>query len=154
MTDYFSAANEIFSQFIKYWNVEAQTICGYTPDVHLQNRTKSIQGNEGEAQSNLIWCLISQQTVAETQASFRNGECGQSYENDGLVFVQIFCPSDDTKSDEYGRKLAAVARDAFRGKRTPGGVVFRNARVNELPAEPQWVKFNSVAEYEYYEKTN
>ena len=79
-----------------------------------------------------FWARVSQQTVEEAQTTLRNGDCGQRYTSDGLLFVQLFIPRSDSKGMEKGRKLAIVARDSYRGVTTPGKVWFRNQRIKEL----------------------
>ena len=49
-----------------------------------------------------------------------------------------------------GRDLAEIARNSFRGKCVEG-IVFRNARINDLPSEELFYRFNVIAEYQFSE---
>ena len=147
MLTYDQAIDEIFQQINEVWLADSAAIVGSTPTLYWP-------GVEEPNPVNLAtyWGRVSQQTVIEQQATLRNGTCGQTYITEGLVFVQIFCPKSDARAMEKGRKLAILARDAYRGKSTLGKVWFRNARVKEVPPELKWYRFNVVTEYEYSER--
>lgn len=145
MTTYEEAIDEIFEIFKVAWDANSAAIVGYVPEIRWQGVEEPNSPDYSK-----FWCRVSQQTVIEQQSGFRNGEC-KPYTTEGLVFIQIFCPKSDSESMTKGRKLAIVGRDAFRGNSTSGKVWFKNARVNELPAEIQWIRLNVVAEYEYDE---
>ena len=146
MITYEEAIDEIFGIFNAAWLAESAAVAGYIPEVRWP-------GVEEPEKPDLakFWARVSQQTVIEGQSSLRNGDAGQRYTTDGLVFVQIFCPKSDSLGMTNGRKLAIIARNGFRGNATSGQVWFRNARINELPPEENWYRFNVVAEYEYDE---
>jgi len=143
---YEEAIDEIFGIFNAAWLDNSAAVVGYVPEV----RWPGVEEPEKPDLSK-FWARVSQQTVIEGQSSLRNGDAGQRYTTDGLVFVQIFCPKSDSLGMTNGRKLAIIARNSFRGNATSGQVWFRNARINELPPEENWYRFNVVAEYEYDE---
>lgn len=147
MISYEDAIDDIFAQINTEWIANTPDITGNIPTLYWQG----VEEPNPESFSS-YWGRVSQQTVLDEQAGFRNGSCGQSYTNEGLVFVQIFCPKSDAQSMEKGRKLAIVARDAYRGKSTSGKVWFRKVTINEIPPEGNWYRFNVVAEYEYDEQ--
>jgi hypothetical protein len=150
MITYEEAVDEIFSLFNEKWidPVEgSEPIIGYVPSVQWDGVEVSATLDYAK-----YWARVSQQTVIEAQTTLRNGDCGQRYTSEGLVFVQLFLPKSDAQAMEKGRKLAIVARDVYRGKSTSGKVWFRNARINELPPEEKWYRFNIIAEYEYDEQ--
>lgn len=146
MITYEEAIDEIFGIFNAAWFGDSAAVVGYVPEV----RWPGVEEPE-KPELSKFWARVSQQTVIEGQSSLRNGDGGQRYTTDGLVFVQIFCPKSDSLGMTNGRKLAIIARNAFRGNATSGQVWFRNARINELPPEENWYRFNVVAEYEYDE---
>ena len=45
--------------------------------------------------------------------------------------------------------LAKVAREAFEGSVSPGGIWFRKCRVNEIGPDANWFQVNMVADFEY-----
>jgi hypothetical protein len=65
----------------------------------------------------------------------------------GIVFIQIFSKTGDgvDDSDEYVKALGG----AFRGKYTPGGVVFHDVYTREVGESGPWFQSNMTAEFEY-----
>jgi len=147
-TTYEEAIDEMFTAFNTAWLASSAAVASYVPDV----RWPGVEEPDTPDPS-AFWSRISQQTVMEEQSTLRNGDAGQRYTADGLVFVQIFCPKSDPEAMTKGRKLATIARNAFRGHTTSGKVWFRNTRINELPPEEKFYRFNVVAEYEYDENS-
>ncbi len=148
MTATFSeASDEINSQFWLAWKAGAAAIVGYLPEVRWQNdqETETPDGSK-------FWARVSQQIVLASQTTLANQVSGpdkKRYTASGLVFVQIFCPKSLTTSDQLGRQLAELAQNAYRGKSTSGCIWFRNVRINPLPPEALFYRFNVVAEFEY-----
>lgn len=145
---YDQAVDEMFALFLAKWQAEATGIVGYIPEVRWQGVEE-----QDPAELTKFWCRIMQTTVHESQRTFRNGEFGKTFTNYGFITIQLFCPKTESQAMTLGRKLAIIARDAFRGKTTLGGVVFTNARILELPSEERYVKFNIIADYEFVEQT-
>jgi len=140
---YTEAVDAINGAFYEAWQAEAASIVGSVPEIRWQ-------GVEADKPpQNVFWCRVSIQTVYEEQTTLSNDNGTKRYRTGGLVFVQIFCPTADAQAMDKGRKLAIVARNAFRGKQTANGVWFRNARINELPPEDDAYRLNVVADYEY-----
>lgn len=142
---YDEAKDEIFSQFYTAWKAQSAAIAGYEPEAWWQNLEKPYKPPQDK-----FWVRVSTQSVIEEQSTFRDG-VEKRYTGSGLVFVQLFCPKTLGDADTLGGKLAEVARNAFRGKKTTGGVWFRNVRINNLEPEELFYRFNVVAEYEYDE---
>lgn len=143
------ARNEINGLFLAAWNAGAGALAGYVPEIEWQGRQP-----RNTPDGSKFWARVSMQTVFEEQTTLSTceGKPGQKrYTASGLVFVQLFCPKSNTQAFEIGGKLAEVARNAFRGKSTPGKVWFRNARINELDPEELYYRFNVVTEFEYDE---
>jgi len=145
MITYEEAIDEIFSIFKINWEANSAAVVGYTPEVRWYGVEKP-----KTPPMDKFWARVSQQTVTDEQSTLRNGECTR-YTTDGLVFVQLFCPKSDSEGMEKGRKLAMLARDAYRGNATSGKVWFRNARIKELSSKKDMYRLNVVAEYEYDE---
>lgn len=146
MISYEDAIDEMFEAFNVAWLANSAAVASYVPEV----RWPGVEEPETPDASK-FWVRVSQQTVSEEQSTLRNDESVQRYTADGLLFVQLFCPKSDAESMAKGRKLAVIARNAFRGKTTSGKVWFRNARINEIPPEDKFYRFNVVTEYEYDE---
>lgn len=147
-TGYVNAVDEIFALFLAAWQASAPGIVGYTPVVYWPGVVEPTSPDLTK-----FWARASQQTVREEQATLSEpDQAGKKrYQNDGLVFVQIFCPPAASGAMLKGRQLGEIAKNAFRGKQTSSNVWFRNARIQELAPEPAWLRFNVVAEYQYDE---
>ena len=149
-TTYSNAIDEINAAFWQDWNsAKSSSVVGYVPDIRWQNVEEASTPDGSK-----FWGRVSTQTVFEEQTTLSTceGAPGQKrYTSSGLVFVQIFCPKSNAQANEFGKKLSEVARSSFRGKSTPGNVWFRNVRINELPPEDLFYRFNVVAEFEYDE---
>ena len=150
MIEFDEVRNEIFALFNAAWEANTAAIVGYVPEVRWQG----VQERD-LPESSKFWVRVSKQTVFEEQATLSTceGKPGQKkYTASGLVFVQLFCPKSNAQAVELGQKLAKVARNAFRGKTTPGKIWFRNARINDgIPPEELYERFNVVTEFEYDE---
>lgn len=143
---YEEAIDQIFGRFSEVWAADSAAVVGYTPEVRWQGVEVGQLPDYGK-----YWVRVSQQTVLEGQSTLRDPSCGQRYRTNGLLFIQVFCPRSEGKSMENGRKLATIARNAYRAYSTSGGVWFRNARVSELEPEEKWIRLNVTVEYEYDE---
>jgi len=149
MLTFKQATDEMKALFLAAWNAETAAIVTYVPEIRWQGVEKKALPDGSK-----YWVRFSKQTVTEEQSTLSNceGLPGQKvYTASGLIFIQLFCPKSEENAQDLGGKLAAVARNAFRGKTTPGKVWFRNVRINELSPEDLYVRFNVVAEFEYDE---
>lgn len=140
------ARDEIFAFFKQYWDAETTAIAGYIPNIEWQGvQPRNIPDTARH------WCRISIQAVSEGQAAFSNDLGNQKFTAFGLVFAQIFSPRSESNGFEIGIALGEVGKKAFRGKKTVGGIWFRNVRLVELEPEDSFYRLNVVAEYEYDE---
>lgn len=144
-TTYPNAIDEMFAALRLPWNAQTTAIVGYVPEI----RWPGVEEPD-KPELKKFWARVSTQTVLERQATFRNGT-DKRYTTDGLLFVQLFCPMSDKQAMDKGRRLAVVARNAFRGVETSSSIWFRNARINELSPDGKAYRFNIVTEYEYDE---
>lgn len=150
MTVEFDAAvDEMQALFYSAWNANAGAVFGYVPEVEWYGRENGIKIDRSK-----VWARVSTQNVTEGQDTLST--CVEvpyqkRYSLAGLIFVQLFLPKTVDNAVVDGRKLAKVARNAFRGKKTDGGVVFYNACIKDVPPEDLFYRFNVVAEYEHDE---
>lgn len=148
-TTYIAAVDSMFLAINLAWKAGAAAIVGYLPEVRWQGIE-----NPDPPDASKYWARVSQQGVDRHQASLSNNVNGpdkRRFNSAGLIFVQIFAPRSDELGFQRGQGLAVIARDALSRHTADGEVWFRYARVNELPPEEQWHRFNVVAEYEYDE---
>jgi len=146
MTTYEQALADIFGLFNTAWVAKTTAIVGYVPPVRWPGIEQPTTPDRSK-----FWARVSQKTSNESQTTLRNGDNGQRYTNRGTLYVQIFCPVSESGSISKGRKLAEVARDAFRGKHSLNGVWFRNAKIVEMPTEQDWFAFTAQVDYIYDE---
>lgn len=145
-TTYVEAVDQMFALFKVAVDSNSTAVVGYVPEIRWQG----VKENSNPDPSK-YWFRASQQTVDEDQSTIANENGVKRYTAIGFVTVQLFCPKSDVASQEKGRKLSVVARNAFRGKKTAGQVWFRNVRIVELPNEENFRRFNIQADYEYDE---
>lgn len=149
MITYEQTNDEINAAFLAEWNAHSSSIVGYTPEIRWQNVQQRAVPDGSK-----FWVRVSKDTIYERQATLSTceGIPGQrKYTANGLVFIQLFCPKSDAQAFELGQQLAMVARNAFRGKTTPGNIWFRNVRINEIQPEELYFRINIIAEFEYDE---
>lgn len=91
--------------------------------------------------------------VSSPQASMRNAEYGQRYENNGIILVQLLIYRDTGKPAEIARKLGTMTKNIFRDPAFPGCFIFQNIRVNTLESEPRYLRRNVIVEYQFDELT-
>ena len=147
-TTYTAAVDTMFALFKAAWDAETTAIVGYVPEVRWQNVPEKTKPDPDK-----FWARVSQQPVTSRQSSLSNcvGSPQQRrYESSGVLFVQLFFPKSDDEAADKGRRLAVLARAAYRGK-TVGGIEFKNVRINELSPQESWFRANVVAEYEFDE---
>lgn len=118
------------------------------PTIHWQN----VQQRSAPSVA-APWMRFQIQHVDGEQDSF--GLDGEgSFEARGFVTIQLFVPQDQNGLIS-ARQLAKVLQRAFRGKTGVGeycGIIFRNARINEVGPEDRWFQINVLANFEYDEE--
>jgi hypothetical protein len=91
------------------------------------------------------WARI---TVQHSTGS-NDGITNKFFLREGIVTIQLFTNFGQGLS--RNDILAKVAVDAFQGKSSPGGVWFRNVRMNEIGNDDKWFQTNILAEFQYDE---
>ena len=149
-TTYPEATDAIMGMFYEEWTANTTAIVGYVPEVRWQNVEEP-----GTPDSSKYFARITMQPVDEYQSTFRNGENGQRYTAQGLIFVQLFAPKSESQAAEELRNLAQMVKAIFRGHTDADNIWFRRSRINEVaPNTTDNEKFyqtNVVAEYRYDE---
>lgn len=96
------------------------------------------------------WARVTVSHNISPQRTF--GEEGnRRFDRLGIVTVQVFTPMSIEQSVTLAEELGVIARDAFEGRSTPGGVWFRNARLQEVGRDGPWWQLNVTAEFSYDE---
>lgn len=141
------AIDEMYGLFNEAWQAGSSAIVGSVPQV----RWDGIE-EDTPPPVDAYWCRVSIEEIAAPQTTLKSGiapDEAQRYTATGLLFVQLFCPKSDAEAKAKGERLAELARNAFRGVETPGGVWFRNPRATPIPSQGNALRFNVVVEYEY-----
>jgi hypothetical protein len=149
MIDYQNARNEINSIFYADWNLNSIAVAGYVPEIHWQG----VEKKESPA-GDKTWLRFSQQTVSEKQVTLSDqvvDKGGVRYSIDGILVIEFFCPRNELRAWENGGKYAQIAKNIFRSKGTKNCIWFRNARIQELPIQESFYRFNVFADFEYDE---
>lgn len=149
IADYSAAVSEMQKLFKAAWLANSGAIFGYVPAIEWYG-LESL----GKADRSKVWVRFSTDNVFEEQATLStcvDVPFQRRYNGSGLVFIQLFLPKSVDNAVPLGRRLAQVARNAFRGKKTEGGVTFYNTRINDVPPEELFYRFNVVSEYDYDE---
>lgn len=147
-TDYVGARNSIFAMLNEaLTGADAVSILGKDPVIVWQNKL------ETSPPSNNFWARVTLQIADESQATLSTyeGVAGQKmYNSAGLVFVQTFAPKGDATAPERLLNWALLVRNAFRGIRS-GSVTYSNSKLQELPPEQLYFRFNVVSQFEFSE---
>lgn len=89
--------------------------------------------------------------VLSEQATLSSEDGLIRWRTKGTVNVQVRTPQGDGYT--LSTALCAIARDAFRGTRTPGGVVFSRPRIREAGTDGAYTLANVIADFEFDEVT-
>lgn len=141
------AEDEIRAKFFTAWQTGASVIVGYVPEIRWQGVEE-----QSAIDASKFWCRHSLEIVEEQQSTLSTCEGApgkKRYTTYGLVFVQIFCPRNLALAYRQGKLLGELAKSAYRGTSTPGGVWFRNATLKPLQPENSYIRFNVSAQFEY-----
>lgn len=149
MIEFDAAVKEMEALFNTAWQANSGTAFGYVPEIEWEGKESASKVDRSK-----VWARFSTQNVFEEQATLSacvDEPFVRRYEGSGLIFVQLFLPKTVANALIKGRTLAKVARNAYRGKKSDGGITFHNVRINNLPPEELFYRINVVAEYDYDE---
>ena len=138
------AKDEIYTQLNGYWNL--QVPLSYLTPVKIYWMGIDYQTPPDASQP---WARVTLQHNYSNQTTFAQ-EGTRRFTRTGLLIVQLFVPL-ASKNVTLCEKLGIIARDAFEGKATAGGVWFRNANLREIGADGTWYQFNMSVEFQYDE---
>ena len=130
---YREARSEILDRLISVW----------TDEIRYEDVSDVTQLPNG------VWCRPSVRHATGEQASLSGGTGTKRWQRNGILTVQIFTPVGDGLSRAYD--LAKIVGDAYEGYASPGGVWFRNLRVNEIGDSGKYSQANVIVEFEYDE---
>lgn len=133
---YAEARDEIFAVFKTAWDTT-----GYP--AHYQDVRKRRSRDEEP------WAVVTLNHSSGFQATLSGASGSRTFARLGFVTVQIFTPSGKGLQESYD--LCKVVSDAFEGVSTPGGVWFRNVRLNEVGRDGEFHQLNVIAEFRYDE---
>lgn len=89
--------------------------------------------------------------AGESQVAFGGANGGRLFEARGVVIVQCFGPRQDQGS-AIALAMAMAAKDAYRGKHSPGGAWFTNCRTEDIGPDMGFWQVKAVAEFTYSEE--
>lgn len=96
------------------------------------------------------WVRVTVRHEDGRQVTLSNEAGARRFRHFGVITVQVFT--------KYGTgltlndQLVRITKNAFEGAVTsPGRVIFRNVRVNEVGQDGQWFQTNVLADFEYDE---
>ena len=150
MIEFDAAVKEMEALFNTAWQANSGAVFGYVPAIEWHGKE-----TKDKIDRLKVWARFSTQNVFEEQATLSacvDEPFKRRFNGSGLIFVQLFLPKTVANALIKGRTLAKVARNAFRAKKTDGGVVFYNVRINDdIAPEEMFYRINVVAEYDYDE---
>src|SRR5574343_2089556 len=132
---YPEAIDEMFLMLKTAWANSSPSILPYVPNISYPGiETPSVPVSGKYHAKADIYPVSEKQRTLSTNVDIGGG---RRYNNRGILKLQIMCPLSDVRNAEIGIKLGILARDAFRGKHSPCGIVFYNAVV--IPSMPSEV---------------
>lgn len=143
-----AARDEMFALLRTKWVAEAPAVVGggYTPDLQWPGVAYSPPPN------NRAFGRVSLLTTTGRQSSLASAGGVRRWERRGVLIVQCFGPLSVGNAYDIAERLATIARNAFEGQTTPGGVWFRDCRTTDVgPDKDGWFGVNAVAEFIYDE---
>lgn len=126
---------------------EAGTVVVPAPPVRWQGQEQSSPPDR----SAQAFARIKMDHVQRTQGSLSNESGQRKWLNEGIIMIQCFGSVSTGRGLGIAESLAILAKNAFEGKTSPGGIWFRKCRTNEVGSEDGWFQVNAVAEFSYDE---
>lgn len=142
------ARKEIFQLLADCWAAGAGAVVMPVPEIRWQGVEQS-----GTPGADKYWARASTQLATTRQVAHgMNDLPGPSpviYDSAGVVFIQIFAPMKSPAAYAKGEVLAELVQRMFMATSTASGVWFRNPRINELPHDGTWYRWNVLADYQF-----
>ena len=140
VTDVTQARSEIHTRFKTVWDADSAS----------QNVTVLYADTAQDPPPEGSWARITVRHADGAQATL-SGETGaRRFRQFGVVTVQVFTSTGD--GQVTSDVLVAIAKFAFEGVATsPGRVLFRNVRIQEVGQDGAWFQSNVLADFEYDE---
>lgn len=95
------------------------------------------------------WARLTIRHSTGRQASLSGADGTKRYDRGGFLTVQVFVPAGEGLARAY--QLGKVVTDAYEGTASTRGVWFRNARVNEIGPDGDWLQVNVLVDFNYDE---
>jgi len=134
------AIDEILALFKAAWDTTA-----YASRVKYDNVGTTSSPPSGQEP----WCRVVLRHSASNQATLSGAVGTRRFRRYGVLTVQLFdLPGKGLSGAE---DLSKIIMDAYEGKTSPGGVIFRRVRTNEIGPDGDFYQINIVAEFEYDE---
>jgi hypothetical protein len=143
---YDTAYTIITEHFTARWTALTPAIVGSVPELRFMDVEKA-------AIPAGTFARFVMDPVSSPQASLRNGEFGQRYENNGIIIIQLLVWKANVQAAEQQRKLGTMCQNIFRDPAFPGCFIFTNIRVNKLTAEADYFRTNVLVDYQFDELT-
>jgi hypothetical protein len=141
------AREEILTMFHTAWTAQAGVLVGGNPPKILWQGKEEITPpltDLGYARVTVLHNRSQQSSLAGEVGSIR-------WTRSGLVIIQCFGPINTGRGLDTSLALAKIAKDAFEGKSSPGGIWFRRCGINEIGPSNGWFQVNASAEFTYDE---
>lgn len=140
------ARDEIFRLLLDEWNQFASGV--FTPAAAIiwqgQETSTPRPADLAYARATVMHTDGGQATLVDSVGAIR-------WRRRGFCIVQCFGPQSTGKGLTIAEGLATIAKNAFEGRSSPGGIWFRNCRINEVGISGAWFQVNAIAEFTYEE---
>lgn len=102
-----------------------------------------------EPANGTYWARVTMRITNEEQETLRSADRTRRFLTQGLVFVQLFCPSPAEPGLVPMDQIAETVRNAFRTYQG-AEIEFTTAEIDDnVPAEPNWLRANIVSTFQY-----
>ena len=145
-------SDEIYDRAALAWEGAFASVMGYgAPEGSFRAR-----GVEGPLPTAGPWARAWVKPVDSERATVgtRDSSLHQKYENDGLLFVQVFVSSNSEEAPNPVRtatQLCEAIKSYFLNHMTPGGAYFMHERIEDDPEpEAKWFQVQFIAEWQFH----
>ncbi len=95
------------------------------------------------------WAQVVIRHAGGGQRTLSGNSNSRMFNRIGIAIIMVFTPIGNGLQESY--QLAKVLTDAFEGKSTPGGMWFREVRIDEIGRSGTYQQLNVIAEFTYDE---